>query len=382
MKCRNCNCILLSDYILGNESMFFEQFEFINETSSKGYFISLLKVLPTIDLKNEKFSTFLKNYYEKQKDNYEFKELVNKLFTLMAVDAKEDLLITEEIINDVEKLNQIMFTQNTPYLMYKKYSEDIINKYYQMIEQLKYQNILFETLIEIENKVKEKVKSSEKFLKNINNEEPINTYFEDMENEKEKLNIFLYDAYMKDFNNLNKGYGNEEINDMTNCLNINTKFLDIINYNFKLPRSDVIMEKLPKNMKKNIKPSKDFYIKKLANNQTIINIHKFKNEILNDVHNFKIIITKTEDFEFIGTLVHINKEKGGLFTCGSEKNSGEDNKKMLTFKIDKNLLSLLIKKSTLDKKNNANEVNIDNFIDVNAHKFVKILKKLTDIGYY
>ena len=383
MKCRNCNCILLSDYILGNESMFFEQFEFINETSSKGYFISLLKALPVIDLKNEKFSTYLKNYYEKQKENYEFKDLVNKLFTLMAVDAKEDLLITEEIINDVEKLNQIMFTQNTPYLMYKKYSEEIINKYYQMIEQLKYQNILFETLIEIENKVKEKVKSSEKFLKNINNEEePTNPFFEEIE--KEKINIFLYDAYMKDFNNLNKGYGNEEINDMTNCLNINTKFMDIINYNLKLPRSDVIMEKLPKNMKKNIKPSKDFYIHKLASNHTITNIHKYKTEILNDINNYKIIITKTEDFEFNGTLVHINKANGGLFTCGSEKNSGEDNKKILNFKIDRNLLSSLIKNCTLYKKNssNAKEVNIDNFIDVDAYKFVKILKKLTDIGYY
>ncbi len=249
-----------------------------------------------------------------------------------------------------------------------------------MIEQLKYQNILFETLIEIENKVKEKEKNSQKFLKNINNDEPINTFFEDME--KENVNIFLYDAYMKDFNNLNKGYGNEEINDMTNCLNINTKFMDIVNYNTKLPRSDVIMEKLPKNMKKNIKPSKDFYIKKLANDHIITNIYKYKEEILNDVNNYKIIITKTEDFEFNGTLVHINKAKGGLFTCGSEKDSGEDNKKILNFKIDKNLLSLLIKKSTLDKKNNANEVNIDNFIDVDAYKFVKILKKLTDIGYY
>ena len=266
--------------------------------------------------------------------------------------------------------------------MYKKYSEEIINKYYQMIEQLKYQNILFETLIEIENKVKEKAKSSEKFLKDINNDEPINPFFEEIE--KEKINIFLYDAYMKDFNNLNKGYGNEEINDMTNCLNINTKFMDIINYNLKLPRSDVIMEKLPKNMKKNIKPSKDFYIHKLANNHTITNIHKYKTEILNDVNNYKIIITKTEDFEFNGTLIHINKANGGLFTCGSEKNSGEDNKQILNFKIDRNLLSTLIKNCTSYKKNssNANEVNIDNFIDVNAYKFVKILKKLTDIGYY
>ena len=382
MRCRNCNSLLLNDFILGNEMSFFNKFEFINENSAKGKYIQLLKKLKKkIDVKNDKMNEFLKEQYDDKDQDYEFKELLHQLFILMAVDLKEDLLISEDIINNKEDLFKTMFTQNTPNIAMKRYSKEIVESNKNMENQKGYYNKLMDVLKEIEIEFKKKIDFSEK-QKNteINDDED--------ENEKPEISSFLDDIYEKVENGIMKGYGNKELKEMKNTLVLNCKLVKVLRHNDNLPRSEIIIEKLPQSMKKKIQPTRNYAISKLLNNYTIIEfLPQFKKakDVYSNPNNYKLNIRKNENFEFILTLLQFSNEKSNSFTCGSSNKSTTDVKQLKEITIDNDTLSKIIKSANKGNKNdekNIQKFNIQDFIEVNSKKFIKLLKKIFGIGFY
>ena len=379
MRCRNCKCILLNDYILGNETSFFTKFEFINENSAKGKYIQLLRKLKKIDVKNDKINIFLKLQYESKTPDYQFNELLKQLFILMAVDLKEDLSITEDIINDEKKLFQTMFTQNTSNIAMKRYSKEIVESKKNMEFQKNYYGKLFITLEKIEKEFDDKIKFTE-------NKKKFNDNYNDDEDEKEKSNLgfFLNDIYEKVETGIMRGYGNSEIKDIKNTLLLNCKLVKVLNYNDSLPRSEAIVEKLPQSMKKKIQPARDFSVSKLLKNDTIIEFVNYQ-EVYSNPDNYVLNILKNEKFEFILTLLQFSSGKSSSFTCGSNNKSSNDAKKLKQIKIDNKTLSTIIKYANKENKNDKKLIqkfNIQSFIVVDAKKFIKILKKIFNIGFY
>ena len=379
MRCRNCKCILLNDYILGNETSFFTKFEFINENSAKGKYIQLLRKLKKIDVKNDKINEFLKLQYESKTPDYQFNELLKQLFILMAVDLKEDLSITEDIINDEKKLFPTMFTQNTSNIAMKRYSKEIVESKKNMEFQKNYYGKLFKTLEKIEKEYDDKIKFTEIKKK-------LNDNYNDDEDEKEKPNIgyFLNDIYEKVETGIMRGYGNNEIKDMKNTLLLNSKLVKVLNYNDNLPRSEAIVEKLPQSMKRKIQPARDFSVSKLLKNDTIIEFLNYQ-EVYSNPDSYFLNVLKNEKFEFILTLLQYSSGKSNSFTCGSNNKSSNDAKKIKQIKIDNKTLSTIIKYSNKVNKNDKTKIqkfNIQNFIVVDAKKFIKILKKIFNIGFY
>ena len=383
MKCRHCKSILLNDFIMANEVMFFEQFEFINQSSAKGKFIALLKDLDPIEVKSDKFNLFLKAQYEKKKEQYSFRDNLYQLFTLMAVDAKDDLYITEDIIADPEKLNQTMFSQNSPNTTMKKYCEDIVVTYEKMKEHIKYHQTLFDTLNEISKNIKDTLEENERIIKTMNckadnsypivkakgNETPV-------QRENFEKNLFLIDIYKKVAVAIQHGYANEEFENNNNLM-FSCMFLKIQRHNDNLPKSEVIFENLPQEMKKSMESVREFTMKKLLEKGVVKNIHQFSDEIINDAQFFKLSMLKNEHFEFIVTLIQTG---GTRKTKSQDSKSASNSKKLLTFTISNDILAKIIKEAT--KPENNRTVNLAGFIDVEPKAFLKILKKIFDIGFY
>ena len=359
MKCRFCKSILLNDFILGNEIMFFDQFEFINQSSAKGKFISLLKDLDSVEVKGDKFTLFLKTQYEKKKEQYTFRENLNQLFSLMAVDFKEELIITEEIISDPVKLTETMFSENLPNTILKKYSEDIINCYEKMKEQIKYHQVLFDSLNKIEESIKEKI---------------------------EEKGHFMVDIYNKISIAIQHGYGNEEIKSMMNNLKISCIFSKMLRHNDGLPKSEIIQGKLSESLKRDLEPIEIFEFKKLIENGIVKNIYQYKDQINKDPGAFKLLILKNKHFEFVVTLIQDTKMKKSFFACGSkDKESKTDNsKKLLILNLTNDILAKLIKCATKAPRADGSvyTVNLGGFIDVEPESFLEILKRVCNKGNY
>ena len=185
-----------------------------------------------------------------------------------------------------------------------------------------------------------------------------------------------------------KGYGNKELKEMKNTLVLNCKLVKVLRHNDNLPRSEIIIEKLPQSMKKKIQPTRNYAISKLLNNYTIIEfLPQFKKakDVYSNPNNYKLNIRKNENFEFILTLLQFSNEKSNSFTCGSSNKSTTDVKQLKEITIDNDTLSKIIKSANKGNKNdekNIQKFNIQDFIEVNSKKFIKLLKKIFGIGFY
>ena len=80
--------------------------------SGKGKLIEILKKVDNIDLKQETFTSFLKSQMEKKKEDEKFKESIYQLFTLIAIESKDNLCIGEETIQDKDKFIEEMCDPN------------------------------------------------------------------------------------------------------------------------------------------------------------------------------------------------------------------------------------------------------------------------------
>ena len=245
--------------------------------------------------------------------------------------------------------------------------------------QKNYYGKLFKTLEKIEKEYDDKIKFTElkkKFNDKYNNDED--------EKEKSNLGFFLNDIYEKVETGIMRGYGNNEIKDMKNTLLLNSKLVKVLNYNDNLPRSEAIVEKLPQSMKRKIQPARDFSVSKLLKNDTIIEFLNYQ-EVYSNPDSYFLNVLKNEKFEFILTLLQYSSGKSNSFTCGSNNKSSNDAKKIKQIKIDNKTLSTIIKysnKVNKDDKTKIQKFNIQNFIVVDAKKFIKILKKIFNIGFY
>ena len=272
-----------------------------------------------------------------------------------------------------------MFTQNTSNIAMKRYSKEIVESKKNMEFQKNYYARLFITSEKIEKEYDDKIKFTElkkKFNDKYNNDED--------EKEKSNLGFFLNDIYEKVETGIMRGYGNNEIKDMKNTLLLNCKLVKVLNYNDNLPRSEAIVEKLPQSMKKKIQPARDFSVSKLLKNDTIIEFLNFQ-EVYTNPDSYFLNILKNEKFEFILTLLQYSSGKSSSFTCGSSNKSSNDAKKIKQIKIDNKTLSTIIKYANKANKNDKMKIqkfNIQNFIVVDAKKFIKILKKIFNIGFY
>ena len=86
---------------------------------------------------------------------------------------------------------------------------------------------------------------------------------------------------------------------------------------------------------------------------------------------------KNEHFEFIVTLIQTG---GTRKTKSQDSKSASNSKKLLTFTTSNDILAKIIKEATKPEKNRT--VNLAGFIDVEPKAFLKILKKIFDIGFY
>ncbi len=359
MKCRSCNALLMNEHIQGNESLYFNRFDFINKSSGKGKLIEILKTLDISELNTDTFTNFLSKQLEKKKDNLVFRENVYQLLTLIALEYKDDLCIGEETIKDQEKLFEEMlcqkFGQNFVNAKLKSYAEDIKQNYDSMTWQIKYYTELYSVLDTIKERASQFQSSEEKHS--------------------------LCDVYKEVQKAILVGYGNNEIKKINKSISFNSVFQKLIRHNDSLPKSETIHKNLPNTMKKKMEAVREFKMQSLVEKRVIIKVLKYKNELSSDIQSFLLAINRTSDFEFVCSLLKKQKSKQSFFVCGKSEEGSSEAQKILTFKIDCDKLWELIKAST-KKSSQANGIVLGDFIQVRPKDFMDILRKLFNIGFY
>ena len=362
MKCSHCKCVLLNQFIIGNEVMIYDQFDFINKSSPKGKFIELLKQLGPIDSNTDKFNVFLRNQYEKNKEKTEFTDNIHQLFTLMAVDAKDDLYITEQMISEHDKLNQTMFNQNSTNITLKKYSEDIVACYDKMKDQVKYYEVLSDTFEQIKTNSINKVNDT------------INT------------NHFLIDIYNTISYAISVGYGNSEIEQFKNNLVFSSQFVKLISHNDNLPQSELLREELSEEMQREIKPTREFEMKKIMDSGVVKQLLIHQNNMLQHPSGYKLLISKEKNFEFNVSLLNREREKSsGLICGGTNRKRSSDWKKLCDSYVNSVTLAKIIRQANENTLmgNNKNKKTIyftlSNIMEIEPIYFLSMLKKVCAI---
>lgn len=96
---------------------------------------------------------------------------------------------------------------------------------------------------------------------------------------------------------------------------------------------------------------------------------------------FRLSFLKNENFEFIITISKGRGEKSSVWSCSSKKEEASNFKKIHTITLKNNTLAKIIKYATL-KTNNIPPVMVEQCLEVNPRLFLKLLKKICDIGFY
>jgi alpha-tubulin suppressor-like RCC1 family protein len=239
MRCQHCKILLLNDFNLANEEVFYDEFPFFPKSSKETVFIKILKKIPTVT-KAEIILDFLKNFIQVD-ENAKVKDDLYFLFTLIAIENKTELLLEESDINNSDRLLSIMLTENSNIRVLTNLSKRILDKHNEFKAFLTYHNQLFSIL----KKIEERATSSQVFKKDLFNE-------------------------IK--GNVEKGIGNPDMKRYQSSLNNSSKFVRLVKHIENIPKSKNLFEKLSKEKKGKLLPMREYNLKELVTEKVIVNI--------------------------------------------------------------------------------------------------------------
>ena len=240
MRCRGCKTMILEEFNLANDELFFDEFNFIMKSSKEGSLINVLKKVNLSELKHEQdFINILSK--EVKNEDSQTKEDLYFLCSNIAVDHKKDLLLDEEDIVDKNKLFGIILKDKNTIETFKKLCKNIKENYDKMKIHIYYQEELLTALGKIEKEIGSIL------------------------NRKDKL----YERICKNFE---KGYGNPEIKQHINSLPAKSIFVSLVNEIDKLPKSENLFGKLSSDKKAKLLPIKEFEVKDLINDGIVVKV--------------------------------------------------------------------------------------------------------------
>lgn len=240
MRCKKCKTICAKEFILANEENFFEEFNYLNDSSKEGRLKKILKNCD--DFKKKDFLAFLEEQKQQPGKSNDFKENLYNLFNLIAVNKKEDLYIEESDILNSEKLMQIMLKEKS-------------------IEK------------EIELSAKNLRKTFEDMKQHL-------SYYEDIESKLQVIEKFgkenKYPARKSIFSrakdNIERGFSNKDVLNNAHILNSSCKLVILNKENQANNGSKGLADKLSKDKLSKILPYKEFNMKTLKDDKVILEI--------------------------------------------------------------------------------------------------------------
>lgn len=376
-RCRNCLCPLLSDYIFLNEIPLYETFNCINKNSAIGYFIKILLSCELYDLKDDNFNMFIKSQLKAKKSDKDFVKLVDRLYSLMAVELKDNLILSEDIISDPDKLKENLYKQPYVNKEFLKYCKKIQYQYQVMRDELIYHKSLKEVFSTIKNDFTDKKNKIQVY---INKENDKNQVLDKKDIDYIQNEAFLYNIYDINRNQILRGYGNPEFVNDINYVN-GSIFKKVVKKNEKLPRSEGLSMNMPSQLKKQLRVKKRFYISKLIEKGVIKDFLMFKKEILSQADIYQLGVLKTEDFEFNCNLLKITgQESSKCFgSCSSSNVGNESTKTIHSFTLKNEELAELIEAGTSSKGGHTT-CPVGNLFKVYPRQFLKILNETLQYG--
>jgi hypothetical protein len=103
---------------------------------------------------------------------------------------------------------------------------------------------------------------------------------------------------------------------------------------------------------------------------------KSKIKYLSSPQNYKITIQKTKTSEYIISLLKTEQLKKSFFACSSSDNN--QSRKIHSVVLTSDILTQISNKSL--SLNGQTDIKILDFIEIDAKRFIQILKQLTNIG--
>jgi hypothetical protein len=242
MRCQHCEMLMLHEFNIANEKVFYEEFEFIMKSSKEGRMLEILKLISRISRKSDKMTDILKEELKRSED-LNLKENLYLMFTMIAIERKSELLLQEDDIGDQDKLINIMLNSDSTNARLLEYCKKIISKYEEMKNHLQYHELLLKTFNEIKNNPK------------INDQ-----------------NVFKRELYEKVKKNFERGYGNPDVLRYINSLDGNCKLVKLCKHIEDMPKSKNLFEKLSKDKKAKLLPIREYKLRSLINKKIIVGI--------------------------------------------------------------------------------------------------------------
>jgi hypothetical protein len=160
----------------------------------------------------------------------------------------------------------------------------------------------------------------------------------------------------------------------------------LISHNDNLPQSELLREELSEEMQKEIKPTREFEMKKIIDSGVVKQLLIHQNNMLQHPSGYKLLISKEKNFEFNVSLLNREREKSsGLICGGTNRKRSSDWKKLCDSYVNSVTLAKIIRQANENTLmgNNKNKKTIyftlSNIMEIEPIYFLSMLKKVCAI---